>query len=331
MFQIHSSGSKSPPVINLMPPANFLRILKKRDLWTTRVFRLGSPENLFSNGAYSLVKQFGETGLRASRNYQSVVADPFLFVHGERLYLFYEVKTDHGHGTIHAQSMSNDGHWQAHGQVLAEPFHLSYPQVFSYEGRVFMMPESAQSGAVRLYEAENFPFSWRACGCLIEAPLRDPTLLITQENGLFLFSTTAQYELKLHHAEKLDTRFKDTGLFITQDPVVARCAGGILRVGNKILRPAQDCSETYGKQIIFQEIEYISTTGYRERPSGLKINITEEPWMSRGSHHISCVQFFDSFYVALDGRSHDQVLNSLTLAFLRISEKIGLCKEATRR
>lgn len=301
----------------------FQKLLEKRELWSIGVYRYDRFEDIFSVPPVALAHFHGETRLRVSKNYQSVAADPFLFAHDDRLHLFYEVKTDHGHGTIHAQSMSPDGRWKAHGPVLVEPFHLSYPQVFALDGRIFMLPEAAQSGTVRLYETEDFPRRWRHCATLIDAPLRDPTLLVTEANDLLLLATTANYQLKLHHGNAIDGPFTDSGLIITQDRSLARCAGGILKFRDQLLRPAQDCSETYGKRITFQCIEGFSPSGWQERPSGLSLKIPPSAWMSRGSHHISCANFGDAVFVAIDGRGPDRVANSLTLGLMRLAEKAG--------
>lgn len=301
----------------------FQSLLENRDLWSIGVYRYDRLEDIFCVPPVALAHFHGESGLRVGKNYQSVAADPFLFVHDDRLYLFYEVKTDHGHGTIHVQSMSSDGLWLAHGPVLFEPFHLSYPQVFALDGRIFMLPEAAQSGAVRLYEAEDFPLRWRHCATLIDSPLRDPTLLVTEDDGLFLLTTTADYQLKLYHAQSINDPFTDSGLIITQDRSLARCAGGILKFRDQLLRPAQDCSETYGKRITFQRIEGFSPLSWQERASGLALKIPPSAWMSRGSHHISCANFDDDVFVAIDGRGPDRVCNSLTLGLMRLAEKAG--------
>lgn len=300
--------------------SGFQKILEKRDLWSIGVYRYDRLEDIFTASPVALAHFHGATGLRVGKNYQSVAADPFLFAHDDRLHMFYEVKTDHGHGTIHAQSMSPDGRWQVNGPVLEEPFHLSYPQVFALGGRIYMLPEAAQSGAVRLYEAEDFPRRWRHCKTLIDAPLRDPTLLVTEEDGLFLLATTVEYELNLYHAESIHHPFRLTVPNITRDRKIARCAGSILKLGDRLIRPAQDCSEYYGKSINFQVIETIKPELYRESPLELKISIPTEPWMSLGSHHISSAHFSDAFYVAVDGCAPDRLINSFTLGCLRIFE-----------
>ena len=63
-----------------------------------------------------------------------------------------------------AHATSRDGAaWTYRSVVLREPFHLSYPQVFEWDGAIYMVPESRQDAAVHLYVAEAFP-------------TRDPTL-----------------------------------------------------------------------------------------------------------------------------------------------------------
>ena len=39
--------------------------------------------------------------------------------------------------------------------VLAEPFHLSYPYVFEWQGSHYMIPESGAAKSVRLYRASE--------------------------------------------------------------------------------------------------------------------------------------------------------------------------------
>src|SRR5205814_7849375 len=74
-----------------------------------------------------------------------------------------ENKGEIGHAT------SADGtHWSYDRIVLAEPFHLSYPQVFAHAGEFYRIPESFQAGAVRLYQASPFPGRWQFMATLLE-------------------------------------------------------------------------------------------------------------------------------------------------------------------
>src|SRR5262249_39130314 len=71
----------------------------------------------------------------------------------------------------------------------------------------------------------------------------------------------------LHYSETLLGPYRSH----PQNPVVtdracARPAGRIIRLGERLLRPAQDCEGTYGAAIVLSEIEKLTTEIYRERP-----------------------------------------------------------------
>ena len=82
-----------------------------------------------------------------------IVADPFLFVHNDTLFLFYEQKKLRHNGTIMMMQTDDLEHWSEPVEVLREPFHLSYPWVFEKDGHVYMMPETCGDNSVGLYEA----------------------------------------------------------------------------------------------------------------------------------------------------------------------------------
>ena len=82
-----------------------------------------------------------------------IEADPFLFVHNEKLYLFYESKPWHSPGVIKMINSKDLVNWSKPLVVLQEPFHLSFPWVFEDGGKIYMIPETSGDNSVRLYEA----------------------------------------------------------------------------------------------------------------------------------------------------------------------------------
>ena len=246
------------------------------------------------------------------------VADPFLFSFGGTLYLFYEVKTDHRPGEIWAQSLSENGEWISLGSVLSEDFHLSYPQVFEHRGRIYMIPEAAQSGSVLLYSAVNFPGKWELAETLIAEPLLDPTVFVGDGDGFFLLATTRDYELKLYHSNVIDGHFSDTGIIISKDKAFSRCAGSILEIDGRYYRPAQDCSRIYGERIQLLHISETSLIGYHETLSVSDLFAVKPNWMSVGSHHLSSTEHDGSVYAAVDGRRRDRYINTLLLGILSL-------------
>jgi hypothetical protein len=292
---------------------NLFRIFKRRELWSIGVYKLNAFQDIFELGSRQPVSLIGEVGFRKDFQYQSTVADPFLFVSGETLYLFYEVKTDFGHGEIWVKTLLKDGSWGTLGRALKEDFHLSYPQVFEHQGNIYMLPEAAASGKVLLYVAVEFPLKWKMVSVVVEEPLVDPTLIIQDNDEIFLLATTRKNELKLYFASNLKTSFIDSGIVITKDLAISRCGGAPLRIGKVLYRIAQDCTREYGKFIRLLRIHGLSRTSYSEEIFRTMLFSSEAKWMRNGYHHLSAVEFEGAVYMAVDGRRKDMYVNTLIL------------------
>src|SRR5207244_9568159 len=106
------------------------------------------------------------------------VADPFLVHDGRTWDLFFEVfRADTHQGDIGWATSTDAWNWTYRHIVLDEPFHLSYPYVFTAGGTYYMVPESSALGSVRLYHAHPFPDHCVFVAELVRgAGLRDPSL-----------------------------------------------------------------------------------------------------------------------------------------------------------
>ena len=82
-----------------------------------------------------------------------IQADPFLFIRNNTLYLFYEVLRCGDKGCIMMVQTNDLKSWSEPVLVLKEPWHLSFPFVFEYNGEVYMIPESQECNEIRLYKA----------------------------------------------------------------------------------------------------------------------------------------------------------------------------------
>lgn len=298
------------------------QLFQCREVWSIGVYQLESKLEILSLEDHQPKFLIGERGLRTGPDYQSTVADPFLFSHEGTLYLFYEVKTDHDRGEIWAQSLSATGEWTVLGRVLAEAFHLSYPQVFECEGQIYMIPEAAQSGDVLLYSAVDFPMIWKKTAVLVDLPLKDPSIFISTESGCLLLGTTAKDELVVYQAETITGPFVDSGIIVTKDKAVSRCAGGFIEVADALYRVAQDCSKVYGERIKLMRVTDISRRGYSEELAVADLFEAKPAWMRIGSHHLSCAEFQGSTFVAIDGRRKDRYVNTLMLGIVKLREML---------
>ena len=153
--------------------------------------------------------------------------------------------------------------------LLARPFHLSYPFLVEDGAQRYVVPEQGESGTLGFYPLTDNGLDGPAA-VIDRLDAIDPTFL--RHDGLWwLFCTRASSgpngPLFLHYAENLLGPYRSH----PQNPIVtdrgcARPAGRIIRIGETLLRPAQDCASTYGAAIVLCEIERLTTEMYRERP-----------------------------------------------------------------
>jgi len=200
-------------------------------------------------------------------------ADPFLFSFEGRTYLFFEdFRWKTGRGHIAVTQLDPAGRPGPITPALAQPYHLSYPFVFWWQGEVYLLPESRQNRTVELYRAVRFPDEWERAQVLFEdLSALDPTLC-EYDGKWWLFMNIARTGGDGH--EELHLFFAPSPLGPWQahplNPIVsdvrrARPAGRIFMRGDRIFRPGQDCSVRYGGALRIHEITALSKTEYREQ------------------------------------------------------------------
>lgn len=204
-------------------------------------------------------------------------ADPFLFEHAGRTFLFFE---DFGYetrrGVVAVAEVLPDGSTTRPRVVLDAPFHLSYPQVFEYAGTIYMLPETSADRSVTLYEAVAFPNEWRRARVLISGvDASDATLHRAGDGSWWLFASIARFggssvdTLSLFHADRLDGPWTAHPMNpVKNDARSARPAGPFAVEGGRLFRPTQDCSAVYGGALTWCVVEALTRTEFRERAVG---------------------------------------------------------------
>ena len=264
-------------------------------------------------------------------------ADPFLFRWDESNWLFYETLDRNGKGVLGCFK-ERDGKWVQQGKILELPCHLSYPQVFEENGRVYMIPESFNcgNGEVSLYEATHFPFGWEKCATLIPGGYVDSTLL--RKDGHYYLACDLIYpkeKAELWHSENLFGPWTQhpQSANISQSARLRRCGGAFLHEGGKFYRIVQDCNGAYGKRVYKVPVEDISPCVYREGRAKLLLGrYFEGKKLARHTYNT----LFDGkrHIVAFDVRDYRlQPLNRIALGALRLFAEISTAcvKKAIRR
>ncbi|MEG3192360.1 glucosamine inositolphosphorylceramide transferase family protein [Lysobacter sp. D1-1-M9] len=199
-------------------------------------------------------------------------ADPCMVERDGRKLIFVEEMQPSGKGAIACLELQPDSAARL-GLALEEASHLSYPQVFAWDGEWYMTVESSQAKRVTLYQAAEFPLGWRRVVDLVAGRVcLDPTLHF-HEGHWYLFATIAENgnstwdELFLFVADRLEGPFQPHPANpIVSDVRRARPAGRLFQHGDKLIRPAQDCAACYGSAIVFNEVLELSPSHYREQP-----------------------------------------------------------------
>jgi hypothetical protein len=158
----------------------------KEHVWSIGIYSGESPVDLKpAKGIRNPVL----TGKSVSDVPALFVADPFMVRAGRTWYMFFEVMNRQSRKGEIGVATSRDGlHWKYQQIVLAEPFHLSYPYVFGWENDYYMVPESFQAGAARLYRAVEFPTRWSFIGDLLTGPYFADSSVLRFDDRWWLFT-----------------------------------------------------------------------------------------------------------------------------------------------
>lgn len=187
------------------------------------------------------------------------VADPFVFEHEGRHYLFCEqYETKENRAGIGYFAFEN-GIPVNKGIVLRRPYHMSYPCLFSYRGTVYMIPETSSNGTVELYRAVEFPHKWELDTVLLQGRYLDSTVYESEEGlSLFTYEKRGKEWILTCFALDMETRTlcKRSGKIYETN--VGRPAGKLWQEDGKLYRPAQDCSEKYGEALIVYRVDSLA-------------------------------------------------------------------------
>lgn len=223
-------------------------------------------------------------------------ADPFAWQRDGRFYVFFEefpYATRRGRiGVIEL-----DGRLKPAGAarpVLEQPWHLSYPYLFEYEGGLYMLPEQKQTRRVDIYRCVEFPNRWEKAQTLISGMRLVDANLFEHEGRWWLLCAAKLKWRGLRYDETLFAFYADSPLSgrwtphpanpLVRDFGRARPGGRILRdAQGRLLRPSQDCRRRYGDGLNLSEILELSPAAYGERLLWRK---SGEDFGWGGMHHL---------------------------------------------
>lgn len=237
------------------------------------------------------------------------VADPFLVKEGDLWYLFFEVLDARTRkGSIGLATSTDAKKWTYQQIVLKEPFHLSYPYVFRWEGQYYMLPESSEDQTVRLYRAVNFPTEWTLEKKLLDGLYVDSSIFYHNQNW-WMLTGSAEWmkgDLMLFYADQLTGNWQEhpRSPIVAGNESISRPGGRVIEYQGKPIRYTQDNFPYYGRRVLAFAIDELTPASYAET-SLSDTSILEgsgKGWNASGMHQVDAYQIADQQWVAaVDG------------------------------
>lgn len=214
------------------------------ETWSIAYRKRNKQNNILTDSApFSVIKN----------KYSYWSADPFLFKYNNKTYLFAEqfsFKINRGQ-IVYAVFDEEKNKFSPFKEIIREDYHLSYPVVFEYKGKIYMMPEANQSNGLYMYEAVSFPDKWKKLPAVMSSvKVADTTPTI--KNGKLYAETleitnsaTAEGSLTVLEFDDQNKVFNKVKV-ITKDMSVARPGGNFIDTKESLIRVSQDCKNSYG-------------------------------------------------------------------------------------
>ena len=182
-------------------------------------------------------------------------ADPFLFDYEGKTYLFAEFfsyKLNRGI-IVCSEYEEHLVKFSKYTPIIIENYHLSYPNVFELNNKIYMMPEANESNSLFVYEAVSFPYEWKKTKVFLEdVRLVDTTVFQDEDSFRAISMLIDDNNEKMIMFDIEKNSFEISNIqSITDDISIARPGGKVLNLNGELIFVTQDCKDEYGKAINF--------------------------------------------------------------------------------
>ncbi len=201
------------------------------------------------------------------------LADPFVIKFDERVCCFVEdYNYENQRGCISAYELNGDCQTSL-GNVIIEPFHMSFPYLFEFENKLFMCPETCENRDIRIYECIKYPDQWRFVMSIMEDVSASDSMIFFQNKTWWLMTNIDSANVGDHcselHIFSAATPLTKEWFPHSKNPVLfdSKFArnGGILRDKDNFYRVYQSQGfDMYGKSSGIKRIISLSKNDYIE-------------------------------------------------------------------
>ena len=222
------------------------------------------------------------------------LADPFIFKEKSTTATFvedYSLKDKKG---VISSILFDEKNNPITKNIIEEDFHLSFPFVFKYNDKIYMVPESRQDKSIRLYECIDFPNKWKFVYKIMDNVNAVDSIIFYKKPYWWLLTNicddkSSDFTSRLH-AFYADSPLSKKWNSHSRNPIIFSSDysrnGGIILEDGKIFRVRQKYGfNQYGKEISVAEIINLDEHNFHE-----ELNKSIKPgFMSgvNGIHHLS--------------------------------------------
>lgn len=206
---------------------------------------------------------------------ESFWADPFgVMRDGALTILFEDFHYEGSKGSIGYMSESDRKSASRTGTVFDMPYHMSYPYVFEDEGTVYCVPESGAAGKIELFRAVTFPHTWERVAVIADDISGVDATIFRHQGRWWLACTQLEHgsntNLFLYFADTLFGPWEPHAHNpVKTDVRSSRPAGTPFVYEERLYRPSQDCSESYGKRVCINRVLRLGPGEFEEEPACL--------------------------------------------------------------
>lgn len=192
-------------------------------------------------------------------------ADPLLFSWQGRDYLFVEeFDRKKSKGQIAVAEVVDLSKRMVFKSIIAEPYHMSFPMVFEWNGEIYMIPETSANHSINIYHADSFPYEWKLLSSIkTQQPLVDT--IVVEKNSEYVTILSSE----INKANPLEVKYQKFRLFYSNlkelipDNVFNfaqtfnledRNAGGLIESDYCILPTQYSSLIDYGVKLSFRNI-----------------------------------------------------------------------------